>query len=73
MHTDNREDVHTIEALSDSSGSTIDECSGRVQGREPSGGGGGAEHTILPKLPKNCMTLKEFGRPEFCYVDPLMS
>ena len=34
----------------------------------PRGGGGGAtlrgrgcQHTILPKFPKNCMKLKEFG------------
>ena len=31
-------------------------------GREPSKGGGGREHTILPNSPKNCMKLKEFGR-----------
>ena len=39
-------------------------------------GGGGRQHTILPKFPKNCMKLKEFGppgrgaRPKFYYVDP---
>ena len=27
------------------------------------GGGGGRQHTILPKFPKNCMKLKEFGPP----------
>ena len=40
--------------------------------------GGGAQHTILPNFPKNCMKLKEFGpcgeggerRPQFYYVDP---
>ena len=26
-------------------------------------GGGGRQHTILPKFPKNCMKLKEFGPP----------
>ena len=35
---------------------------------------GGRQHTILPKFPKNCMKLKEFGpggaRPKFYYVDP---
>ena len=38
---------------------------------------GGRQHTILPKIPKNCMKLKEFGpggggaaRPKFYYVDP---
>ena len=41
----------------------------------PRGGGansrGGRQHTILPKFPKNCMKLKEFGRcPKFYYVDP---
>ena len=34
----------------------------------PRGGGanspGGRQHTILPKFPKNCMKLKEFGPPE---------
>ena len=25
--------------------------------------GGGRQHTILPKFPKNCMKLKEFGPP----------
>ena len=40
------------------------------------GGRGGCQHTILPKFPKNCMKLKEFGpggegaRPKFYYVDP---
>ena len=33
----------------------------------PRGGGtnspGGRQHTILPKIPKNCMKLKEFGPP----------
>ena len=33
----------------------------------PRGGGanspGGRQHTILPKFPKNCMKLKEFGPP----------
>ena len=32
----------------------------------PAGGGGGGgwrEHTIFPHSPKNCMKLKEFGRP----------
>ena len=35
----------------------------------PPGGGanspgeGGRQHTILPKFPKNCMKLKEFGPP----------
>ena len=24
---------------------------------------GGRQHTILPKIPKNCMKLKEFGPP----------
>ena len=40
-------------------------------------GGGGRQHTILSKFPKNCMKLKEFGpqaggdaRPKFYYVDP---
>ena len=39
--------------------------------------GGGRQHTILPKIPKNCMKLKEFGppggrgaHPKFYYVDP---
>ena len=40
--------------------------------RAPTLGGGG--HTMLPKFPKNCMKLKEFGpggvRPKFYYVDP---
>ena len=46
----------------------------------PRGGGanspeGGHQHRILPKFPKNCMKLKEFGprggaRPKFYYVDP---
>ena len=35
---------------------------------------GGHQHMILPKFPKNCMKLKEFGRggarPKFYYVDP---
>ena len=37
---------------------------------------GGRQHTILPKFPKNCMKLKEFGpggggaHPKFYYVDP---
>ena len=38
---------------------------------------GECQHTILPKFPKNCMKLKEFGprggggtRPKFYYVDP---
>ena len=47
----------------------------------PRGGGanspGGHQHTILPKFPKNCMKLKEFGpggaRPKFYYVDPPLS
>ena len=33
----------------------------------PRGGGAnsprGSQHTILPKFPKNCMKLKEFGHP----------
>ena len=44
----------------------------------PRGGGAnspgvGRQHTILPKFPKNCMKLKEFGPgacPKFYYVDP---
>ena len=38
--------------------------------------GGGRQHMISPKFPKNCMKLKEFGppgggaRPKFYYVDP---
>ena len=42
----------------------------------PRGGGaksrGWRQYTILPKFPKNCMKLKEFGpggRPKFYYVD----
>ena len=35
--------------------------------------GGVCQHVILPKFPKNCMNLKEFGllggRPKFYYVD----
>ena len=31
------------------------------RGLQLPGGGGGRQHTILPKFPKNCMTLKEFG------------
>ena len=46
------------------------------RGRQLSGGG--HQHKILPKFPKNCMKLKEFGprgkgggaRPKFYYVDP---
>ena len=38
----------------------------------PQGGGtnspGGRHHTILPKFPKNCMKLKEFGPPEGAHV-----
>ena len=33
----------------------------------------GCQYMTLPKLPKNCMKLKEFGpqgRPKFYYVDP---
>ena len=30
---------------------------------EPSGGGGGMNTRICQILPKNCMKLKEFGRP----------
>ena len=46
------------------------------RGRQLPGGRGGRQHTILPKFPKNCMKLKEFGprgggtRPKFYYVDP---
>ena len=45
----------------------------------PTPRGGGCQHTILPKIPKNCMKLKEFrppggmgggARPKFYFVDP---
>ena len=43
-------------------------------------GGGGRQHMILPKFPKNCMKLKDFGppvgaaSPKFYYVDlPLVT
>ena len=48
----------------------------RVEGANPPGG---YQQTILPKFPKDCMELKEFGphwgggggaRPKFYYVDP---
>ena len=47
----------------------------RGGGANSPGGGGGRQHTILPKFPKNCMKLKEFGppggaHPKFYYVDP---
>ena len=36
---------------------------GFSQGGANSPGGGGCQHTILPKFPENCMKLKEFGCP----------
>ena len=33
----------------------------RDEGTKPPGEGGRRQHTILPKFPKNCMKLKEFG------------
>ena len=35
--------------------------------------GGGRQHTVLPKFPKNCMKLKEFGPPGACFPCPLGS
>ena len=29
---------------------------------------GGRQHTILPKFPKNCMKLKEFGPGDACKI-----
>ena len=36
-------------------------------------GGGGHQHTILPKFPKNCTKLKEFGPRGASLVPPLRS